>query len=111
MRRTTLRRRALGLAAFAAALALPGTVESRQAAQPPLQATVQGLLGGSADEWSVFAWSMDRKRPLFAVNADSVMISPQLLLPPQVSQPRARVPAARRVNSRTVFSEKTRTPR
>jgi D-alanyl-D-alanine carboxypeptidase/D-alanyl-D-alanine-endopeptidase (penicillin-binding protein 4) len=74
MRRTTFRRRALGLAAFAAALALPGTVESRQAAQPPLQATVQGLLGGSADEWSVFAWSMDRKRPLFAVNADSVMI-------------------------------------
>lgn len=74
MRRTTLRRRALGLAAFAAALALPGTVESRQAAQPPLQAAVQGLLGGSADEWSVFAWSMDRGRPLFAVNADSVMI-------------------------------------
>jgi D-alanyl-D-alanine carboxypeptidase/D-alanyl-D-alanine-endopeptidase (penicillin-binding protein 4) len=78
MRRTILRRRALGLAAFAAALALPATVQSRQAAppaaQPPLQAAVQGLIGGNADEWSVYAWSMDRGRPLFAVNADSIMV-------------------------------------
>lgn len=96
MRRTPLGRRAIGLAAFVAALALPATVQSRQAApaqapaaqtapaqaapaqspsaQAPLQAAAQGLIGGNADEWSVFAWSIDRNRPIFAVRADSVMI-------------------------------------
>lgn len=96
MRRTPLGRRAIGLAAFVAALALPATVQSRQAApaqapaaqaapaqppaaqtssaQAPLQAAAAGLIGGNADEWSVFAWSIDRNRPIFAVRADSVMI-------------------------------------
>jgi D-alanyl-D-alanine carboxypeptidase/D-alanyl-D-alanine-endopeptidase (penicillin-binding protein 4) len=96
MRRTPHGRRAIGLAAFVAALALPSAVQSRQAApaqapaapaapaqapsaqassaQAPLQAAAEGLIGGNADEWSVFAWSIDRGSPIFAVRADSVMI-------------------------------------
>ena len=98
MNRSTAARRALGLAAFAAALCAPATLQSRQAAQPrtqppqqppqaqqpqgqpqppaqaPLQAQVDAIIGGNAEEWSVFAWSIDRNRPLFAVRADSVMI-------------------------------------
>ena len=71
---TRIRRRALGLALFsAAALLVPGTARPRQA-QPPLQAAAEELLGGAADEWSVMAWSLDRGRPLFAVNADSIRI-------------------------------------
>lgn len=74
MTRRTLRRRALGFAFLAAALALPATLQSRQAEQPPLQAAAEGILGSARNEWSVFAWSLDREVPLFAVNADSILI-------------------------------------
>ncbi|HEV2147495.1 MAG TPA: D-alanyl-D-alanine carboxypeptidase/D-alanyl-D-alanine-endopeptidase [Longimicrobiaceae bacterium] len=74
MKASTYRRRALGLAFFAAALLVPATVQSRQAAQPPLQAAAEAIIGGGSDDWSVYAWSLDSKRPLFAVNADSILI-------------------------------------
>ncbi|HEX2095633.1 MAG TPA: D-alanyl-D-alanine carboxypeptidase/D-alanyl-D-alanine-endopeptidase [Longimicrobiaceae bacterium] len=75
MRRRTGRRRALGLAFFAAtaALLVPEPAPSRQV-QAPLQAAAAGIVGGSADEWSILAWSLDRRRPLFAINADSILI-------------------------------------
>jgi hypothetical protein len=44
-------------------------------------------------------------------NDASPISSPHALFVAQVSQPRARVPAARLVKRRTVLSEKTRTPR
>jgi D-alanyl-D-alanine carboxypeptidase/D-alanyl-D-alanine-endopeptidase (penicillin-binding protein 4) len=74
MQRSTIRRRAFGLAISAAALLVPATLQSRQAAQGPLQGAAEGIVGGAADDWSILAWSMDRDRPLFAINADSILI-------------------------------------
>ncbi len=64
------RRRALGLAVFAAGAALltPRAAPSRQA-QAPLQAQAEAIVGRS-EGWTVMAWSMDRRRPLFSINAD-----------------------------------------
>jgi D-alanyl-D-alanine carboxypeptidase/D-alanyl-D-alanine-endopeptidase (penicillin-binding protein 4) len=67
-------RRALGLAVFTlTALLVPEGVLRTQAAQPPLQSQAEGIVG-NADGWSAMAWSLDRKQPLFAINAEEIRI-------------------------------------
>lgn len=39
----------------------------------PLQSRAQAIIG-NGDDWSAMAWSVDRNRPLFAVNAEEVMV-------------------------------------
>lgn len=69
----TSTRRALGLAFFAAASLLgAGHTLSTQAGRPPLQSQAEAIVGSSARDWTLMAWSLDRKRPLFAINADSI---------------------------------------
>ncbi|MBW3571999.1 MAG: D-alanyl-D-alanine carboxypeptidase/D-alanyl-D-alanine-endopeptidase [Gemmatimonadetes bacterium] len=68
--------RTAGPAALALALAGGGVLAARavtQTAGGPLQAQASAMVPNQ-DEWSVFAWSMDRNQPLFAINADQAMI-------------------------------------
>lgn len=66
--------RALGLALLAlAALLLPGRPLASRAPQPPLQAQAEAIVANPGD-WSVFAWSLDRGEPLFAINAEEIRV-------------------------------------
>lgn len=63
-------------AALALALGGGGFLAVRAATQTaggPLQAQASAMVPNQ-DEWSVFAWSLDRNQPLFAINADRVLI-------------------------------------
>ncbi|HEX6373406.1 MAG TPA: D-alanyl-D-alanine carboxypeptidase/D-alanyl-D-alanine-endopeptidase [Longimicrobium sp.] len=63
-------------AALALALAGGGALAARavtQTAGGPLQAQASAMVPNQ-DEWSVFAWSLDRNQPLFAINADQAVI-------------------------------------
>jgi D-alanyl-D-alanine carboxypeptidase/D-alanyl-D-alanine-endopeptidase (penicillin-binding protein 4) len=63
-------------AALALALAGGGVLAARavtQTAGGPLQAQASALVPNQS-EWSVFAWSLDRNQPLFAINADQAII-------------------------------------
>src|SRR5687767_8296330 len=63
-------------AALALALAGGGALAVRAATQTaggPLQAQASAIVPNQS-EWSVFAWSLDRSQPLFAINADQAMI-------------------------------------
>ena len=63
-------------AALALALGGGGFLAVRAATQTaggPLQAQASALVSNQ-DEWSVFAWSLDRNQPLFAINADRAII-------------------------------------
>lgn len=70
----TINARALGLALFFAA-AVPAQAQQpfTPAAEPPLQAAAQAIVGAD-DGWSVMAWSLDREAPLFAINANEIQI-------------------------------------
>ena len=76
--RTPIRslRRAAIPGALSLALAGGGLLALRastQTAGGPLQAQAEALVS-NRDEWSVFAWSLDRNEPLFAINADRALI-------------------------------------
>jgi D-alanyl-D-alanine carboxypeptidase/D-alanyl-D-alanine-endopeptidase (penicillin-binding protein 4) len=63
-------------AALALALGGGGFLAVRAATQTaggPLQAQASAMVPNQ-DEWSVFAWSVDRNQPLFAINADKALI-------------------------------------
>jgi D-alanyl-D-alanine carboxypeptidase/D-alanyl-D-alanine-endopeptidase (penicillin-binding protein 4) len=63
-------------AALTLALAGGGVLAVRAATQTaggPLQAQASALVPNQA-EWSIFAWSLDRNQPLFAINAEKAMI-------------------------------------
>lgn len=63
-------------AALALALGGGGVLAVRAATQTPggpLQAQASALVPNQS-EWSVFAWSLDRNQPLFAINADRAVI-------------------------------------
>ncbi len=66
-------RRALGLALFAVAALVPARTLRTQDPQPPLQAQAEAIVG-NGQGWSVMAWSLDRKRPLLAINAEEIVI-------------------------------------
>ncbi|HEX8693015.1 MAG TPA: D-alanyl-D-alanine carboxypeptidase/D-alanyl-D-alanine-endopeptidase [Longimicrobium sp.] len=40
----------------------------------PLQGQAEAIVGGAAAEWTVMAWSVDRRQTLFAINADQAKI-------------------------------------
>ena len=63
-------------AALALALAGGGVLAARavtQTAGGPLQAQASAMVPNQS-EWSVFAWSLDRNQPLFAINAEQSII-------------------------------------
>jgi D-alanyl-D-alanine carboxypeptidase/D-alanyl-D-alanine-endopeptidase (penicillin-binding protein 4) len=63
-------------AALLLALGGGGVLAVRAATQTaggPLQGQASALVSNQ-DEWSVFAWSLDRNEPLFAINADRAVI-------------------------------------
>lgn len=68
--------RAFGLALFFALspLRLSGQAEPAPAATGPLQALAEQLIGKVGGEWSVLAWSVERQRPLFAVNPHAIVV-------------------------------------
>jgi D-alanyl-D-alanine carboxypeptidase/D-alanyl-D-alanine-endopeptidase (penicillin-binding protein 4) len=71
-----IERNAVLPAALALALAGGGVLAARavtQTAGGPLQAQASAIVPNQS-EWSVFAWSLDRNQPLFAINADKAMI-------------------------------------
>jgi serine-type D-Ala-D-Ala carboxypeptidase/endopeptidase (penicillin-binding protein 4) len=65
-----------GAATLALAVAAGAAVAESartQTAGGPLQAGAEAILGG-ASGWGVMAWSLDRDEPLFAINAERLMI-------------------------------------
>jgi serine-type D-Ala-D-Ala carboxypeptidase/endopeptidase (penicillin-binding protein 4) len=71
----SLRRTAVP-AALALAMGAGGFMAVRAATQTaggPLQAQASAMVPNQS-EWSVFAWSLDRNQPLFAINADQAII-------------------------------------
>lgn len=58
---------------LALATLVPGTHPATAQARLPLQAQAESIIPDD-DRWSAFAWSLDRNRPLFAINADEVRI-------------------------------------
>lgn len=60
---------ALALLAGAAAAERAGT----QSGRPPLQSQAEAIVS-NPDEWGVFAWSLTRNEPLFAINAEDIRI-------------------------------------
>ncbi|HEX2207931.1 MAG TPA: D-alanyl-D-alanine carboxypeptidase/D-alanyl-D-alanine-endopeptidase [Longimicrobium sp.] len=63
-------------AALCLALAGGGVLAARAATQTadgPLQAQASAMVPNQ-DEWGVFAWSLDRNQPLFAINAEKALI-------------------------------------
>lgn len=64
--------RALWLA-FLFPVAMVVRLGSQQANVPALQAEAERLVSGGGD-WSIMAWSIDRKQPLIAINASSPRI-------------------------------------
>lgn len=63
----------LAAAALVAAAAAPARVPPPMEGGP-LQAQAAAILPGAAEGWSVFAWSVDRKETLFAINPHEVRI-------------------------------------
>lgn len=67
--------RAVSIAVSAALLAAWGWHDSTAAqAHLPLQAQAQQIVSKVGGEWGVLAWSVDRKQPLFSINADRLFI-------------------------------------
>ncbi|MDR0786299.1 MAG: D-alanyl-D-alanine carboxypeptidase/D-alanyl-D-alanine-endopeptidase [Gemmatimonadota bacterium] len=52
---------------------LDSAVVGSQAPDATLQRSAERIVAATGGEWSVFAWSIDRERPLVAINADRVM--------------------------------------
>lgn len=78
MRKPTSLRRAflpvLAAAALVAAAAAPAARVPPPMEGGPLQAQAAAILPGAAEGWSVFAWSVDRKETLFAINPHEVRV-------------------------------------
>ncbi|HUE95534.1 MAG TPA: D-alanyl-D-alanine carboxypeptidase, partial [Longimicrobiaceae bacterium] len=64
--------RAPGLAFLLALVAQP--VPAQAPGVPPLQAEAERIVQGASGEWGVVAWSIDRQRPLVAINAGRPMV-------------------------------------
>lgn len=65
---------ALGMAVLGTALLIPREALRTQSARPPLQSAAEAIVGGGGDDWSIMAWSLDRKTPLFAINAEQIRV-------------------------------------
>jgi serine-type D-Ala-D-Ala carboxypeptidase/endopeptidase (penicillin-binding protein 4) len=64
--------RAVGLAFLCPLLSLP--LEAQEQWSFPLQRQAEEILRQAGGEWGVFAWSIDRDEPLFAINHGAALV-------------------------------------